>query len=143
MIFIDESAANERTMDRKFGWSKIGSPCIEKWPAKRSERWSILPAYTLDGYIAYKILHGSYTKELFNTFIEMRVLPLCNPFPGERSVLIMDNTKIHHSEVYSNKETVLILFRNYVRCVRQPGSNWSFYHHIHRISTQLKNHLLN
>jgi len=99
LVFIDESAANERTMDRKFGWAPIGLPAREIRPAKRSERWSILPAYTLDGYITYDIVHGSYNAELFRIFIENKVLPLCSPFPGPRSVLIMDNASIHRSQV--------------------------------------------
>jgi len=99
LVFIDKSAANERTMDRKFGWAPIGLPAWEIRPAKRSERWSILPAYTLDGYITYDIVHGSYNAELFHTFIENKVLPLCSPYPGPRSVLIMDNATIHRSQV--------------------------------------------
>ena len=34
MIFVDESAANERTMDRKFGWSPIDTPAIHVQPLK-------------------------------------------------------------------------------------------------------------
>ena len=34
MIFVDESAANERTMDRKFGWSPIGTPAVHVQPLK-------------------------------------------------------------------------------------------------------------
>lgn len=99
LIFVDESAVNERTIDRKFGWAPKGQKARETRPAKRSERWSLLPAYTLDGYITYDLIQGSYTTELFNTFIETKVLPLCNPSPGPRSILVMDNAKIHKSEV--------------------------------------------
>ena len=42
MIFVDESAANERTKDRKHGWAPIGDRPTEHRPYKRSERWSIL-----------------------------------------------------------------------------------------------------
>ena len=38
-------------------------------PLKRSECWSILPAYTADGYIAFQIIQGSFNTELFNDFI--------------------------------------------------------------------------
>jgi len=44
LIFLDESALNERTGDRKYGWAPIGSGCRVARPLKRSERWSILPA---------------------------------------------------------------------------------------------------
>jgi len=99
LLFVDESAANERTMDRKYGWAPIGLPCKETQSIKRSERWSILPAYSLDGYIAWDIIHGSYNTVLFNTFIENHVLPLCNPYPGPQSIIVMDNASIHRSLV--------------------------------------------
>ena len=70
MIFIDESAANERAKDRKHGWAPIGvRPTKEHRPHKRSERWSILLAYISCGrYIAYEIVQGSITKDLFLSF---------------------------------------------------------------------------
>ena len=86
-------------MDRKYGWAPIGIPCKESRPAKRSKRWSILPAYSLNGYIAWDIVHGSYNTILFNTFVENHVLPLCNPYPGRRSIIVMDNASIHRSLV--------------------------------------------
>jgi hypothetical protein len=93
-------------MDRKYGWAPVGVPSTESRSIKRSERWSILPAYSLDGYIAWDIVQGSYTTELFNSFIEEQVLPLCTPYPGPRSIIIMDNAQIHRSQVwlyYRNK----------------------------------------
>jgi hypothetical protein len=99
LIFIDESAANERSAHRKFGWAPIGATPAQTLPLKRSERYSILPAYASDGYIDWLIVQGSFDKELFNHFIEMMVLPHCNEFPGPKSVLVMDNAPIHRSQV--------------------------------------------
>jgi hypothetical protein len=48
LVFLDESAANEFTKDRKFGWSMVGCPAVKERDLRRSERWSILPAYTKD-----------------------------------------------------------------------------------------------
>jgi hypothetical protein len=45
------------------------------------------------------IIHGSFNGELFIEFLQEHVVPHTNPFPGPRSVLIMDNAKIHHDEV--------------------------------------------
>ena len=103
MVFIDESAANEKSAHRKYGWAPIGSTPHVDMSTKRSERWSILPAYTSDGLMAWDIVHGSFDKELFNNFIREHVLPQCNPFPGPRSVLIMDNAPIHHSPVQRSR----------------------------------------
>jgi hypothetical protein len=64
---------------------------MEKRLFKYEVRYSILPAYTIDGYIAYQIMQGAYTAELFELFITEEVLPLCGPYPGPRSILVMDN----------------------------------------------------
>ena len=66
-------------------------------PFTQSKRWSILPAYTIDGYIAHIIHHGTITTSIFNEFVRSEVLPQCTPFPGPRSVLITDNARIHIS----------------------------------------------
>lgn len=66
---------------------------------KRSKRWSVLPAYTVDGYITWKTYHGSINEAIFNDFVRNEVLPLCTPavLVGPRSVIVLDNAKIHHS----------------------------------------------
>jgi len=51
LVFIDESAANEHSAHRKYGWAPIGITPHIYAPIKRSERWSILPVYTLDGFL--------------------------------------------------------------------------------------------
>jgi DDE superfamily endonuclease len=99
LIFVDESATNERTGHRKCGWAPVGITPHEDRVFQRSKRWSVLPAYTVDGFMIWDIEHGSFTQELFEDFIEFRLLPLCNPFPGVRSIIIMDNAPIHHSDV--------------------------------------------
>ena len=97
LVFLDESAANERTGDRKYGWAPIGVDCEMPVPVKRSERWSILPALTIDGYISHIIFQGAITSELFEDFVEYQVLPHCTPYPGPRSIIILDNASIHKS----------------------------------------------
>ncbi len=99
LIFLDESATNERTADRKYGWALIGVTPREVKLFNRSEHWSLCPAYTIDGFITWEIVHGSFTAELFEDFIANKVLPLCNSYPLPRSVIVMDNAPIHHSEV--------------------------------------------
>ena len=95
LVFLNKSSSNERTGDRKYGWSPKGLACETSRPAKRSERWSVLPALTIEGYLDYIIFQGSITADLFVEFVEERVLPYCNPYPGPRSVLILDNASIH------------------------------------------------
>ncbi|KAJ8585557.1 hypothetical protein M405DRAFT_700469, partial [Rhizopogon salebrosus TDB-379] len=60
-------------------------------------RYSILPILMLDGIIAYDIIEGPVTSEQFVRFL-WEHLPLTNPYPGPRSVLVLDNCRIHHSD---------------------------------------------
>ena len=97
LIFLDESASNERTGDRKYGWSPLGLVCEHSRPLKRSERWSILPALTQEGYLSWIVFQGSITTELFLEFVQEQVIPHCSAYPGPRSVLILDNASIYKS----------------------------------------------
>jgi transposase len=113
LVFLDESASNERTGDRSQGWSPIGVECGISRPLKRSERWSVLPALTVDGYIEWVIFQGSITADLYLEFVVERVLPHCTPYPGPRSVIIMDNASIHKDprlQQACNKAGVLLKF---------------------------------
>lgn len=117
LCFVDESASNERTAERRYGWSPRGYPCRVRRTSKRSKRWSILPAITLEGYVAWRVYHGSFTTALFNEFIEQQLLPFMRPFPAPCSVLVMDNHSIHHSEeleaLCNNKGVHLIFLPPY------------------------------
>ena len=62
---------------------------------KRSCRWSILPAITLEGYIVVDIYQESYNAFRFNEFIHLRVLPQCI---SGWLVLIIDNANSHRSD---------------------------------------------
>jgi transposase len=44
------------------------------------------------------MFQGSINSERFDEFVIEYVLPLCTPFPGRNSVLVMDNASIHKSE---------------------------------------------
>lgn len=94
LIFLDESASNERTGDRKKGWSPVGADCTVKRSIKRSERWSILPALTNKGYLSWVVFQGSITIEMYLAFLKEQVLPHC--VPGFH-ILVMDNATIHRN----------------------------------------------
>jgi transposase len=97
IVALDESACNERTGDRKYGWSPRSNPVQLTYSFKRSERWSLLPALTINGYLSYMIFQGAITSELMEEFLEYQVLPFCNPHPAPNSVIVLDNASIHRS----------------------------------------------
>ena len=106
-MYIDESAFNEQSLDCKFEWAEVGVPARQIESFKRSKKWSILPLYTYNGFLDWKIIHGSFDTDLFIQFLEEDVIPHTMPFLGPKSVLIMDNCKIHHDPVISNVSGVL------------------------------------
>ena len=61
-------------------------------------RYSVLPAICLDGILTVKVLEGSFDSDSFARFID-GLLCHMNPFPGPNSVIVMDNCRIHKSEL--------------------------------------------
>ena len=100
LVFVDESASNERTAERRRGWSPRGFPCRVRRRGRRSKRWLLLRVLNVDGYLAWEIYQDSFTTERFNAFIEIFVLPLMRPYSegAPCCVLVMDNHSIHYSE---------------------------------------------
>jgi hypothetical protein len=68
---------------------------VSRWLQKK-ERVLVLPAYTIEGYITSTTFIGTLIGAIFESFIIDQLLPLCNPFPAPRSVIIMDNASVHH-----------------------------------------------
>ena len=65
---------------------------------KRLKRWSILSAFFIDEYIAWKMHHDFITKEIFLNFMQSQMLSICNSEEIELcSMMIMNNAKIHQS----------------------------------------------
>jgi len=95
LVFCDETAANERVGDRRRVWGPKGHKRVNALPFSKGEKYSILPAFTIDGFLCYDILQGSFTAAMFFYFVRDTLLPQCNPFPGSRSVIVMDNAQVH------------------------------------------------
>lgn len=57
----------------------------------------MLPAITTDGIIYSHIKVGSYNGDQFMDWLE-GLLQVMNPYPAPKSILVMDNCRIHHVE---------------------------------------------
>jgi len=99
LVFLDESAANEHTKDRKYEWAPVDVKATLFTFHRRSKCWSILSAYAVKGYIAWWVIQGFFTSALFNAFVKKKVLPLCTSFSDSWSVLVLDNASIHCSQI--------------------------------------------
>ena len=98
-MFVDESGADSKTGVRKTGWAPCGvapvSHTLYNWGEMRL---NILPAYTINGVLIASVYEGSTNGEGFEFWVANTLLPRCNRFPAERSVVVMDNASFHYSE---------------------------------------------
>jgi hypothetical protein len=69
LIFIDESAKDERTLTRLYGYSPVNTRAKKNVVLIRGKCYTILPALSLEGFIAVDIMEGSCNKERFQTFV--------------------------------------------------------------------------
>jgi transposase len=115
-VWLDESSVDDRTNQRRDGWAMIGRACVRRDTFIRGQRFSVLPALTVDGIIALDIFEGSVTKDRFIHFVREQIVsdennsispfpvlmkrqaPQLTPWPGPRSAVVLDNCSIHHDE---------------------------------------------
>ena len=157
--FIDETSKDEKTPGRRRGQAKKGHRAQHQQVFVRGRRLSGTGLLTIDGMVMSIVVQGSMTTEPFCEFPEENVvctflldnlkhsiatpyqLPLCSPFPGKLSVLVMDNARIHHGEgvcelIESQGEWPPILLKFAPDFSQVFASN--IFPLIHQISTQLK-----
>lgn len=93
LCFVDESGACERTGFRKRAWAPIAiTPTLIR-RLGRGERWNILPALTIDGYLPGSlVIQGSINREAFRWWLLERVIPQLTV----GMIIIMDNVSFHH-----------------------------------------------
>jgi hypothetical protein len=73
-VFLDESAVDNRTVQRANGWAAAGTPAVERSTFLRGVRHSILPALASHGMLALEIFEGSVNKERFIHFIRENIV---------------------------------------------------------------------
>lgn len=113
-MFVDESGCDTRAGFRKTGWSPKGVTPKDITALQRSARFSILPAYNVEGVLYSEVYTGTTDAERFLTFCE-HLVSKCDRYPLPNSVVVMDNASIHHSE-----EVEALFARAGVRLVYLP-----------------------
>ena len=95
LVFIDETSKDGRDSFRRYARSKKGTKAVVRLPFSRGNRVSVLACLDYKGFMAWKCTSGTFSRKRFhNAFSEKVVLHL-NPWPLPRSIVIMDNAKIH------------------------------------------------
>ncbi|KIJ29175.1 hypothetical protein M422DRAFT_269442 [Sphaerobolus stellatus SS14] len=86
---------DERTIYHHYGRAFQGQTPTISAKFIRGDRYSILPAISVNGYLTVRIIPGSVNAAQFFEFIVEDVLPRMSRYPLDNSVLIMDNCAIH------------------------------------------------
>jgi transposase len=97
LVYVDESGCDKRIGFRRTGWSPLGTTPVQIARYQREQRYQILPAYTQDGVLLFRVFQGTTDSALFEDYIE-QLLHHCRPYPEPNSVLVMDNASFHHTE---------------------------------------------
>jgi transposase len=97
LVFVDESGCGSSAGHRRTGWSPIGIESCVFERLQSGDRWNILPAYSIDGLLAFDLYQANTDSQGFDHWIEHNLLPNCGQFPGPKSVVVMDNARFHHS----------------------------------------------
>jgi transposase len=95
LVFIDETAKDSRDAVRKYAWSRINSAAHVVLPFSRSKRISVLAAMDVYGFFASEMTVGTFDRKAFHHALINSILPYMNPYPWPRSILILDNARIH------------------------------------------------
>ena len=99
---MDESGVDRRTGARRTGWAPSGVRPARSSVLDRHLRYQILPALCLDGLLEVSIYEGSTNAEGFMFWLERMLLPRMNPYPGPKSVLVMDNASWHYHQLLAD-----------------------------------------
>ncbi len=98
-FFTLSSHANAYSLvNQKYNWVSIDLFLHIIQSLKWLKRWSILSAFFIDEYIAWKMHHDFIIKKIFLNFMWLQMLSICNSEEiKSRSMMIMNNAKIHQS----------------------------------------------
>ena len=95
LVFLDETSKDGRDAFRRYARSKKGTKAVVKLPFSRGSRVSVMAALDSKGFMSWRCTEGTFTRSKFHDAFAEAVVPHLNPWPLPRSIVIMDNAKIH------------------------------------------------
>jgi hypothetical protein len=93
LVFIDESGVDKSIGIHRKAWAPQGKRPRQIKRFHRGPRFQILPAYTQDGVIHFRVYEGSTDAEIFENFIEELLPYAAGGLPRNLSLL----WTMHHS----------------------------------------------
>lgn len=94
-IFADETGVDNRSANAVYGYSLKGRRSHSSRTFLRGSRYNLIAAVDCDGLLVSHVLEGTVTADTFYEFFVNRLLPHTNPFPGPRSIIVLDNASFH------------------------------------------------
>ena len=96
LVFLDETSKDGRAGRRLRGRSVKGEIAAQYLPNSRGDRLSALAFFDETGFMDWAFISGTYSREIFHRIVIDRLIPLLNPYPLPRSIVVLDNASIHH-----------------------------------------------
>lgn len=140
LVFGDKSTANKQVENQQRVWGPKRGKVINALPFSKGETFSILPVFIREEFLCQDIMQGSFTSVMFFYFVQNTLLPYCNPYPVQYSVIVMDNCQIYQhplihelSEEASCKLIILPPYSpnyNPIEYTFSVMKKWISHHHI-------------
>ncbi|KAE9392284.1 hypothetical protein BT96DRAFT_1000459 [Gymnopus androsaceus JB14] len=84
-VTVDESSKNDHTTARRYGRAPIGQRADFEDVFVRGQRYTLCAAMSLKGYIATRVVEGSFDTSEYVSFLLDDVAPQMKPYPDEQS----------------------------------------------------------
>ena len=68
---------------------------IVNLPSSRGQRVSVLAAMDVNGFFSWGHTFDTFTRKEFHDVFATKIAPYLNPWPLPRSIVVLDNAKIH------------------------------------------------
>jgi hypothetical protein len=102
LVFIDEVHSSSKTCVRTHGRSRRGDKVSVRGLFVRGKRYSSIGILHKSGMLGNYTVEGSIDSIELCSFATEHLLGLMMPFPAERSVLVLDNARIHKTEAFTS-----------------------------------------
>lgn len=100
LVFVDETSKKLGDATRRKAWrprgDKVSIPVIH---SRKGNAASLIASLTLEGIVSVTVIdvveEGNVDGERFIEALVNDILVHCEPYPGKRSVIVMDNAQVH------------------------------------------------